>query len=366
MSVYRKFCHAKKGMSTVFGATFFIILVLLGFNVMLWNFLQYDAYNQVVTSSGFRDQQARSENLVFNPPGAQGFKPTSFNITVNNQGGVVVRIARIYVTNLAPIGSTQCQGAALCSIDPPPSSKSFTNANIQTGEGNHIITVTGLRIDDGSGYKVVLSTTRGRQFSFFYPWPVNQGGGGPSNSNNTNTAHGALDVKFDLNSFNFTQGSQTISTPGWTVPYATDLVYWVKVVNNAIYPITISQYTSLYFVCYQDRFGSGNGVCNETDDNFAVDSRSMNPQTLIAYDDVNRPYVLPAAGPNGPTGFTIVKFGSFCPGSTCGNPPPTQDVDFPTPYLVFMGFFYKVNGVIVGQTISFVAIRACTTWPSCP
>jgi hypothetical protein len=233
--------------------------------------------------------------------------------------------------------------------------------------------VTGLTINDGSGYQVIMSSTRGRQFSFFYPWPVNALGG--SNSNSTNTAHGALDVKFDINSFNFTRGSQNIPVPGWTVPYATPLVYWVKVVNNALNPITISKYTSLYFVCYQDRFGSGSGTCNETDLNFVVDSTTMNPNTLVGYNENTNPYVLPAAGPSGPTGSTIIKFGSFCPGvatldnnGNCvpGSPQPNQDVDFATPYLVFMGFFYKINGQIVGQTISFVAVRACTTYPTCP
>ncbi|OLD05289.1 hypothetical protein E6H36_03735 [Candidatus Bathyarchaeota archaeon] len=371
MTLFRRFKRARKGMSTIFGGLFFIILILMGFNLMLWNFIQYDAYNQVITSTSLRDQQAKSENLVFNPPGARDFTANKFNITMNNQGGTTITVSRIYITNLSPTNSPQCQGAALCTVDLPPASKTFSNANIQTGENDHRITVNGMRIDDGSGYKVVVSTARGRQFSFYYPWPVN--GPGASNSNQTNTAHGALDVKFDLTSFNFTRGTQTVSQQAWTVPYQTNVVYWVKVVNNAIYPVSISRYTSLYFVCYQDRFGSGQDPgyglppCNETDNSFVVDNGTMNPNTLVAYDDVNRPYVIPGAGPNGPSGFTIVKFGSFCPGSLCGNPPPPQDVDFPTPYLVFMGFFYKgANGILVGQTISFVAVRACSTYPSCP
>jgi hypothetical protein len=373
MSVYRRLARSKKGMSTVFGGLFFVILILMGFNVMLWSFIQFDAYNQVITSVGLRDQNAKSELLVFNPPGASGFRANSFNITVGNQGGVAVTVASIYITNLSPTNSLQCQGASPCVIPSTSPVTSFTNPNIQTGELNHLITVNGMSIGDapggggcGSGYKVVLTTTRGRAFSFFCPWPVNLGGGGPSNSNSTNTAHGALDVKFDVNSINFTRGSQTVSQPGWTVPYGTPLVYWVKVVNNAVQSITISQYTSLYFVCYQDRFGSNSGTCTETDLSFVVDNSTLNPNTLQAYNEVSNPYVIPAAGPNGPTGASIIKFGSFCPGSTCGNPPPNQDVDYPTPYLVFMGFFYKINGVLVGQTISFVAIRACTTYPSCP
>ncbi len=362
-------------MSTVFGALFFIILVLMAFNMMLVNFLQYDRYNTLVTSMGLRDQQSQSEDLVVNAPGAVDFGPNAFNITVNNQGGIAITIARVYITNFSPTNSVQCQGASLCLVDPSPATPGISNTNIQVGESSHKVKVSGINVNDGSGYRVVLATTRGRLFSFFYPWPVNMGGGGPSNSNSTNTAHGALDVKFDVNSFNFTRGTQTVSQPGWTVPYATNLIYYVKVINNAVNPITISKYTSLYFVCYQDRFGSGNAPCNETDDNFAVDNATINPSNIIGYDDVNRPYVLPAAGPNGPTGSTIIKFGSACPGvqyqnsntqCVAGTPPTPQDVDFPAPYLVFMGFFYKVNGVIVGQTISFVAIRACATYPSCP
>ena len=38
----------------------------------------------------------------------------------------------------------------------------------------------------------------------------------------------------------------------------------------------------------------------------------------------------------------------------------------PVTEIQFMGFFYKMNGQIVGQTISFVAVRACTTYPTCP
>jgi hypothetical protein len=374
MGIYRRFVHAKKGMSTVFGGLFFVILILMGFNLMTWNFLQYDAYSGVVTSMSQRDQLSTSENIQAVPPGATGFAGNTFNITLTNLGGVTTTLTRIYIQNVSPTGTLplQCRGAGLCTVDPGSGTTNcagngncgFTGANIRPGENNHVMKVTGLTINDGSGYQVIMSSTRGRQFSFFYPWPVNGFGG--SNSNATNTAHGALDVKFDINSFNFTRGTQTVSAPGWTVPYATPLVYWVKVVNNALNPITISQYTSLYFVCYQDRFGSGSSLCNETDLNFVVDNQTMNPNTLVAYDDVNRPYVLPAATSSGPTGFTVIKFGSFCPGSQCGNPPPNQDVDFATPYLVFMGFFYRINGQIVGQTISFVAVRACTTYPSCP
>src|SRR6266487_2519790 len=109
----------------------------------------------------------------------------------------MVTVTRIYISNFSPTGFIRCSGSNVCTI-----------ANVQVGENNHNIHVTGLTINDGSGYNVVLSSMRGRQFSFYYPWPVNiLGPSGASNSNDTDTAHGPLDIKLSVNSFNFTQGT---------------------------------------------------------------------------------------------------------------------------------------------------------------
>src|SRR5690348_11932726 len=111
MTIYRRFVRAKKGMSTVFGGLFFVILILMGFNLMLWGFIQYDNYNTTLRSMNQNDQLAISENLVPTNPGAQNFTSTSFNIPVNNLGGTTVSISRIYITNVSPIGiSTHCTG----------------------------------------------------------------------------------------------------------------------------------------------------------------------------------------------------------------------------------------------------------------
>ena len=179
---------------------------------------------------------------------------------------------------------------------------------------------------------MVLSSSRGRQFSFYYPRLVNIFA---SNSNSTNTAHGSLDVKFDVNTFNFTQGRQTVSQPAWNVPYNVNLVFWIKVTNNAIYPITLSKYSDLYLIC--ERYGqTGEQDCENVVDFFVSDDRTVNPSSIVAYDEVNRPIVLPAAEPNGPTGSTIVKYGSFIPSSTTPN-----KLSMATPYLFFLVFSTK-------------------------
>src|SRR5689334_21339099 len=111
MSTYRRFVHAKKGMSTVFRGLFFVILLLMGFNLMTWNFLQFDAYNGVVTSMSQRDQLSSSESIQAIPPGATGFAGNTFNITVTNLGGVTTTLSRIYIQNVSPTGTlpTQCR-----------------------------------------------------------------------------------------------------------------------------------------------------------------------------------------------------------------------------------------------------------------
>src|SRR3972149_2433745 len=116
MSAYRRFIRAKKGMSTIFGGLFFIILILMGFNVMLWGFIQYDKYNGIITTMAQRDQQATAENLIPVNPGATDFNipGQSFNITVNNLG-IAVSIARIYILNIIlPLaGHAPSHGTAL-------------------------------------------------------------------------------------------------------------------------------------------------------------------------------------------------------------------------------------------------------------
>ncbi len=367
MSLYRRFIRARKGMSTIFGALFFIILILMGFSLMTWQFIQQDGYNKLISSMSLQDEKAASEDLSPVSPGATNFAGNSFSITVSNTGGITIQLGRIYIQNLTPAVSTQCTGSSVCIVDPGAGTSNcagngncgFTSPDIFVGENNHVIQVTGLTIGDGSGYKVVMATTRGRQFSFYYPWPVSATG--PSNSNSTNTAHGSLDVRFAYNAFNFTQGTQTISQPAWNVPVNVNLVFWIKVYNNAVNPITLDKYSDLYLIC--ERYGStGEQDCENVVDFFVSDNQTINPSNIVAYNQATRPITLPPAGSSGPNGFTIVKFGSFSPSSTTPN-----KLSMATPYLFFLVFFYTVpGGQVVGQTLTYFAVRSCTTYPSCP
>jgi hypothetical protein len=354
MAIYKKFLHAKKGMSTVFGALFFVILAIMSLNVSLWYFLQYDNYNRTDRLMSQTDTLAASENLVPNNPGARDFGANSFNITVNNLG-IALRIARIYIVNISPIISNQCL-ANPCVVDPSPSNPPvFVNGNVGPGLLDYRIKVNtggGLSpINDGNTYSVVLVSTRGRSFSFFYPWPSATSGGGGTFVTNI----GPLSIYFDFQSFNFTQGTQTQSQPAWCVPTGTNLVFWVKIANSATDSSVTLKKNTVFFPTWQY---STSGNQGEQGPFYLVDKATANPSNVIAYSEAGNPYVLPAATANGPSGFIILKFAA----KTAAGAAPnfiTKD-DF---WLSFMGFSYLYRGQIQGQTIPFVALRSANGYP---
>src|SRR5215510_356370 len=279
MGLYRRLARSKRGMSTVFGALFFVILILMGFNLMLWVFIQQDAYNGVVANMNQADQQTASENLVPQEPGTQNFtaSPPGFNISVNNEGGTAVIITRIYITGIS--GTNTCAlSNAPCVIEPAPSSTaySFTNGVLSAGVTRQLVAVSGLDLTDcssGAHYKIILASSRGRLFSLACPWEspavvIN-------NANIFTLNIGPLSIFFDFNSFNFTRGSQTQSNPAWVLPDKSitgnpGFILWVKVVNQATSPVTIAVQSGLLLQQYT---GSNAGTAAL----FIVNSSSVCP-----------------------------------------------------------------------------------------
>jgi hypothetical protein len=362
VGAYRRFVRAKKGISTIFGGLFFIILILMGFNLVLWGFIQYDNYNSSLFKMNQNDQLASSENLVPTNPGAQNFTSTSFNIPVNNLGGTTVSITRIYITNISPTGGTLCtnSGASLgpCVIDTGSGTQNcagngncyFTNGNLGAGEINHLIHVNGIAINDGSGYKVILSSTRGRLFSFFYPWPVSFNNNNPGGQFVTNI--GPLSIYFDFKSFNFTQGSQTQSQSAFCVPSSTTMVLWVKLANTATDSgVTLQGSTMMQMQPYS---ANGFGQFVRT---WIVSPTSINPSVITPY-NMATPYFLPPATANGPAATTEVYFGGSSQGGTGGVSLGNQDN-----WLTFIGFYYNYRGQPQGETIPFMDLKSTSGYP---
>ncbi len=356
MSVYRRLARSKKGMSAVFGGLFFIIILLMGFNLMVWGFVQYDSYNHVITSMSQRDQQSISENIVPVNPGGSNFNNANntYDIVVNNLGGISVSIARIYIQNISPTNSPQCN-AAPCIVNPAPSAPySFTAGNIAAGVINYHIHVQGITINDGSGYKVILASTRGRLFTFYYPWPQSLPNGG---SGIFTTNIGPLAIYFDFKSFNFTQGTDTASQSAFCVPSGNNLVLWVKISNTATDSSVTLRASSIIQLQGYGVNGFGLFITD-----YVVDGRTINPANLTPYDEIGNPYVLPAANPvAGPAAPTIIKFGSAT--QSGASPISIGSTSKTNQWIMFIGFYYVYRGQVQGETIPFLDIRSSSTWP---
>jgi len=338
-------------MGTVFGGLFFIILVLMSFNVMLWTYIQQDAYNTVNASMSDRDLQAISEKLVPLRPGAQNVTSSFFNIPVNNLGSTIVTIVRIYITGGS--GASQCTASnAPCIVNPAPASgATFSNANVPAGASHALIPVTGLNINDGGTYKLVIATSRGRSYGFSYPWGTQQI---VINNNNQQTLNiGPIQVYIGLNDFNFTMGTQTQSHPAWIMPSKTQIILWVKIANVAPDPVTIAVQSGVLLEQYT---GSNAG----TSVFFIVNTNSVCPnpvgpscQGVTAF----TPITLPGATAAGPSPPVILKFAATVKGGTT-----PQSVSQEGTYLAFMGMFYYLNGNLQGETVPFVASNLCITY----
>ena len=353
MGLCRRIARSRKGMATIMGGLFFIILVLLSFNVMLWTYTQQDAYNTVNASMSDRDQQALSEKLVPLKPGAQNVTSSFFNIPVNNAGSTTVTIVRIYVTGVS--GASQCTGAnAPCIVDPSPASgASFLNANVPAGATHRLIPVNGLNINDGGTYKLVIATSRGRAYGFSYPWGSSQIV--INNANQKTLNIGPIQVYIDFNSFNFTRGTQTQSQPAWIMPSKTQIILWVKIANVAPDPVTIAVQSGVLLEQYTGS-NAGNTAL------FIVNSNSVCPnptgsppscQGITAF----TPITLPGATAAGPSPPVILKFSATVQGGTTA-----QSLSQDGTYLAFMGMFYYLNGQFQGETVPFIASNLCITY----
>jgi hypothetical protein len=359
MSVYRRLARSKKGMSTIFGGLFFVILILMGFNVMLWGFVQLDAYNSTISRMSQRDQQAVSENLVpVNSTCTSSCVTGSgtMSIIVDNLGGYSVAVSNVYIFN------TNTTGA--CEPTPCILTPTGTTGNIPAGAVNFLVRVSpSVAILPSNSYHISLATSRGRLFNLYYPWRfssniiINNGNGG-----NFVTNIGPLAIYFDYKSFNFTQGSSGTcsgvapnpSCPAFCMPSGPVILY-IRVANTSNSTVTILTQTGLEAQAY------GVNGFGQFAQGWLLDKNSVNPSTESAYSYAGNPYVLPPQPPTGPTqaNFAILKIGASSPGGTGA----ITWSNAGRTWITFIGIYYLFNGQPQGQTVPFMDFY--TNYPNC-
>ena len=162
----------------------------------MWAIGAFQARYQAVTDKmNVWDTERISENLNIRDVSRivevlkSGVKWYNLTIFVDNNGGVTVNIARIYVLDQDLNKLYTIDPNALTAI-PPTLGFLSRNSTINTGEVSRLILVSEPEITQGTPgalasalkashkCRIILATDRGRQFSYSYPSSSGSGGGG--------------------------------------------------------------------------------------------------------------------------------------------------------------------------------------------
>ena len=245
--------RSRKGLSTAVGTAFFIIVVIISM-AAIWALSSFQARYQGITDQmNDWDTQRISENLnirsVDNTTLVEQFGAHNlnynFSITVDGNGGVPVNIVSIYVYNQSrPVNQSSKRlwiyNPINASAGQPRSG--FNHSMVNTGEVAHVIAVNGTKFRGSFQYRIILTTDRGRQFSYSYPPPSGGGGGGGGY---------ALVVDDSHNNFQYAAGSSTTFATAYVLPNnLNNIVYRVLIKNTTAKNIVLMNNCSMNDAIY--------------------------------------------------------------------------------------------------------------------
>ncbi|MEM2228323.1 MAG: hypothetical protein QXR82_05945 [Candidatus Bathyarchaeia archaeon] len=206
----KKSIHSRKGVGTALGAVFYIGLVIFSLATLILISSYQMKYLQARDEMFEWDIKRMSENLniisINQPSNRLGY---TFDIIVNNTGGVLVKIARIYIYD-----NNEDKLWGIFDKQKTPGENGFINGEIIPGEGNHVISVKAqkaLANEPVYRYRIIVATERGRQFSFSYPLPKL-----PPPSPPTTGEFSVLVVTFNLESFQYKDLDHVKWQPAWS------------------------------------------------------------------------------------------------------------------------------------------------------
>ncbi len=318
----------RKGVSSVVGAAFFVVLFVLGFNLIVYELAQYDLYtHELLTRNQFeRDRLSEILTIV-------DFKTAQnkMNLTVANTGGIPVRIVRLWVTNQSSTAPDRHQKFNLNYLLDPGN----TTRNIGYDLGTFLASQT---------FSARIITERGNSFATFYTTAFAS----------AVTALGFGWITMDWNSYQYARSSDLSKHPGWCVTRQTGdwYMFYVNVNNHWDRDVRLLKWSHFKLV-------STNGA---TISFYIVDPSSTptkNPNGLVAYNiPPNLKTTIPANPTDQATGGAFVGL-SFA--STAASPGNTgQDVgSSDSSFAAFLVIFYEwgTGGTAntLAQTIPFEA-----------
>lgn len=241
----------RRGVSTVIGAVFFVLILLGGLTMISWEMNQYDNYTQVVNDRSRLEWEKQSEEIEIVSVFVDGY---ALNISVKSEGAVTAHLVDLWITEYT---DTTANWHRLFQIDyyvNPGDTVTEIGQDLDTPE-----------LDPDLNYEVKIVTERGNIATATYEAGVEEG---------TPPVH-AFGV-FSLDWFYFRYTSRTYPQPraAGSVDKQDDYVaFYLKVVNNYNKNITLlSPSLLMLLVEWQEphlnlvqNVSYGSGVVWETD-----------------------------------------------------------------------------------------------------
>jgi|GEM_PF-4221094 len=88
--------RSRKGVSTVVGMVFFLLIMLAALNLVLWEFVQMDAYQQAINQRSTLEWERQNEILEITELSLTG--SSALNVSVANKGAVMTHLVDMWVS----------------------------------------------------------------------------------------------------------------------------------------------------------------------------------------------------------------------------------------------------------------------------
>lgn len=151
--------RSRRGISTIIGACFFITIMLLAFNLTLWQAVQYDSYQQALDKMAQKDKDRLAEQLEVSDIFFTTSTPAHITISLRNTGGISVNVVRIYF-DTKPVTI----------VDKGSGGGQFTGGFLNVGETGTIdVNTQGTSLVSTGSYTLTFVTERGNLFTSYYP-----------------------------------------------------------------------------------------------------------------------------------------------------------------------------------------------------
>jgi hypothetical protein len=148
----RRFLGNKRGISTIIGAAFFVVIILLALAVMSWQAMRFNAYMQTVGDSEQKQWERQSESIAI--VSVLTTSANGLNVTIRNMGPVTAHLVTMYVTEYDASGKVTSRQrnydlrSYMYYVNPGNATKNIgtfytLNSNVQYGYSVRIVTERG-------------------------------------------------------------------------------------------------------------------------------------------------------------------------------------------------------------------------------